>query len=62
MDEDALLESRYENGDVAKNIEHLLMMTAHSKTTVEEIEQMKHDIHAIIYGCFMKVKAKSKET
>ena len=46
-------ESYYNDGTVACEIEHLLVMRLHELNTVFEIETLKHEIHALMVATFV---------
>lgn len=58
MDEDTI-EELYEDGTVAKEIEHLLIMRLHRLNTVQEVEDLKARISLIM--CKMYYVGKKRE-
>lgn len=58
MDEDTI-EALYEDGTVAKEIEHLLIMRLHRLNTIEEVESVKARISLMM--CEMYYVGKERE-
>lgn len=60
MDEDTI-EALYEDGTVAKEIEHLLIMRLHRLNTIEEVESVKARISLMMCELYYDGKAREEK-